>query len=159
MTHQDLGDVKAMLETGGLGNAATARGAIECACRKIAQAEDGSTDQLAALEALEQCLVADEGVAMAMSASSEGYELLLTLSVRAEKQSPHQLSALSCIANLSAASSEVRVTVTQAAHAHTLLCVCKRVSLRVCTHACAVVRPVVIDPRLPREEEVRAPVD
>ena len=43
MTHQDLGDVKAMLETGGLGNAATARGAIECACRTIAQAEDGSS--------------------------------------------------------------------------------------------------------------------
>ncbi len=113
---QDVADVKAMLETGGLGNAAAARGTIECACRKIAQAEDGSADQLAALEVLEQCLVADEGLAMAMSASS--YELLLTLSVRAEKQSPHQLSALSCIANLSAACSDVRVTVTQAAHAH-----------------------------------------
>jgi hypothetical protein len=121
MAQQDLGDVKA--EAGGLGNAAAARGAIECACRKIAQAEDGSADQLAALEVLEQCLVSDEGAAMAMSASSEGYELLLTLSVRAEKQSPHQLSALSCIANLSAACSDVRVTVHKQ-RTHTLCCVC-----------------------------------
>ena len=128
----DLDDVKALLAAGGLGDAAAARGAVDCCCAKIALAADGSAEQLAALEVLEQCLVADEG-AMVLAASSQGCELLLTLSVHAERQSPHQLSALASIANLSAACRDVRATVRERR---------TRPSVRpparppACTHAC-----------------------
>ena len=105
----DMDDVKSLLTNGEL-NAATASSAIECVCRQITQASSGSAEELDALEVLEQCSLEVDG-AEALCTAAHGCEVLLTVAVRAQKQSAHQLSALASIANMSAACSKVRLMV------------------------------------------------
>lgn len=106
---QNLDDVKALLMHGAL-NHETAAAAIEAACAAHSDAAVGSGDQLAALEVLEQCSQLEAGAAAMCAPSSRGCETLLTVSVRAQKHSAHQLSAIAGLANMAAGSQHARLT-------------------------------------------------